>query len=323
VADLPPRPWGAELSNAQVIKVGRDIGYEIVEVNQKNFVNHQVIKDADVVILNNLFMLGEQQFTRLLEVLMGEDKPYVRYEHDFSFCKWRQPPCMGKMDGKGDICGSCNVHLTPQNFRQQEIYRRLFSRATLSVFISPMHRDIHERAIGEYNIEPYHILTPPVDVDRFHMNGSETERESDLIVSTAGKLNPTGGDKKGWSNVSAFIDDHPEFKYEIYTLLHPEIQAWKSLNHFNVSLREPIPWEMLPEVYQRSSKCLFLPNMPDAAGRTVIEAALCGCEPIMNDMVGAKSFPKERIDFDNIDIMRAQIERGPYDFWKAVDRYCV
>lgn len=321
VADAPQpprRPWGAEISNAQVIKIGRALGFEIVEVSQTNFVSPGVIDQADVVVLNNMFHFGEKQFTILMDRLFANNKPYVRYEHDYGFCAYRSARhCFGSLDGDRELCGTCEINTTPQGFRNVEVYRRIFSRAILNVFLSPLHYEVHERAFGEKLLEPYHLITPPVDVEMFKPVDGVKKRD-DLVVCTAGRLHGED-DNKGWANIRQWMEDHGEYNYEIYTELSNGINRWKSDNHANVQICEPVPWESLVEVYSRAARCLVMPKWPEPAGRTYVEAALCGCIPVVNTNLGAATFPKDVLDVDDLDRLRGQVERGPYKFWRAVE----
>ena len=51
-----------------------------------------------------------------------------------------------------------------------------------------------------------------------------------------------------------------------------------------------IPYEEMPEYFNRAINFIYLPRWPEPQGRVVIEAALCGCNLIVNENVGATSF---------------------------------
>jgi hypothetical protein len=62
----------------------------------------------------------------------------------------------------------------------------------------------------------------------------------------------------------------------------------------------------------RAKNFVFLPRWPEPQGRVVIEAALCGCNLITNDHVGATSFPFDISDSSNF-------QNATEEFWEAIE----
>jgi hypothetical protein len=63
----------------------------------------------------------------------------------------------------------------------------------------------------------------------------------------------------------------------------------------------------------RAKHFVFLPRWPEPQGRVVTEAALCGCQLITNQNVGATSFP--------FDIANPANFAGANDeFWDAIEK---
>jgi glycosyltransferase involved in cell wall biosynthesis len=63
----------------------------------------------------------------------------------------------------------------------------------------------------------------------------------------------------------------------------------------------------------RAKHFVFLPRWPEPQGRVVIEAALCGCELVTNQNVGATSFP---FDIRN----PANFAQASNEFWDAIEQ---
>jgi len=108
---------GAELSNYEVVRVGEDIGYDIIGVTPSLF-DTRALEQADIVIVNNCFEFSGPQLTTIRQFLHEKRVPYVKYEHDY------------------------------RELRRLNISRPLFRDASLVVFISPRHRDEHGASLG-------------------------------------------------------------------------------------------------------------------------------------------------------------------------------
>jgi hypothetical protein len=70
--------------------------------------------------------------------------------------------------------------------RMIELMRQMFARAALNVFISPQQAEIHRKVLGDV-IEPYHLLTPPIDTEHFKKI-SKIHRKKSHVVSMSGKI---------------------------------------------------------------------------------------------------------------------------------------
>ena len=77
--------------------------------------------------------------------------------------------------------------------------------------------------------------------------------------------------------------------------------------------RDRLPYEEMPNTFNRAKVFVHLPEWKEPMGRTVIEAALCGCHLVLNENVGATSFAFEDIrDPDNY-------EGSVDEFWTTVE----
>lgn len=102
---------GAELSNRCVVEVGHRMGFNIVGVTPQWF-PHQVLKECDVMIINNFFQFSYSQRTKV--AIAMRDKPYVKYEHDH------------------------------RELGRPQVSKPLFANSRLNVFLSPMHLANHK-----------------------------------------------------------------------------------------------------------------------------------------------------------------------------------
>jgi hypothetical protein len=123
---------GAELSARQVVTVGERCGFHIEVVTPAEFAA-DVLANADLIVLNNLWRFSGEQMRAILAVLFERRVPYVKYEHDH------------------------------RELTRPEFSRRLFEHAALNVFLSPVHRDNHREGLGATG----ECIPLAIDVDAF------------------------------------------------------------------------------------------------------------------------------------------------------------
>jgi glycosyltransferase involved in cell wall biosynthesis len=113
---------------------------------------------------------------------------------------------------------------------------------------------------------------PQIDTSRFRPLGMER----DIDVLYVGTINRA----KGYENlIDRFGPDRLTFVGP-NGLDEPIQGTWLG----------PIANEKLPEIYNRARTFAHLPDWIEPMGRTVVEAALCGCELALNDRVGVTSY---------------------------------
>jgi len=328
---------GAEFSNAQVIKVGRELGFDIKVVTDRDKgVNKKTdgemvragfsgkakrwLADAKVIILNNLSGFDSLQTQELLILAFEMNHPIVRYEHDYGFCRRRTSlNCGGNLDtcvmderGHEDKVNDAVRQSMPLcRLRHIETMRQLFNAAILNVFISPQQAEIHRKVLGDV-IEPCFLLTPPIDVNHFKPVPKAT-REKNTVVSMTGKIHHW---VKGEGNLLRHIEEHPEYKYTIHSEQNADSAAKFGKFGDRVKYLPPVGYDKLPEVYSRHEYTIHLPAGWEPSGRTVWEGLLCGTKQITNDRVGSMQMdiPKSR------DKARETIKTGPYRFWREIER---
>jgi len=271
-----------------VIRRGIELGFSVKVITPQSFDRDWVVS-SDFIIFNNFYCFDTSLFHFLLKVVWEYNKPYVIYSHDHR-----------------DIIG--------EDTARPRFARVWFNRSFLNVFISPMHRNNFLEHLGEV-INPVFILTPPIDTDFFYPR--DVPRRLNSVVNLTGRLVSS----KGMLNVYKWAVANPSFAIDVYTKYADGTSGKLLSARPNISIHGPIPYKMLPRIYSESSHVIHLPVALEAAGRTLIEGALCGCGVIMNDRVGVASFKDEDLPIGSRNILRRVIREGPYRFWRAVADY--
>lgn len=177
-----------------------------------------------------------------------------------------------------------------------------------------MHEENFRDHLGDV-INPVHILTPPIDTDFFYPR--DVPRRANSAVNLTGRLVSS----KGMMNVYKWSVAHPECAVDVYTK-YAEGTSGKLLSaRKNISIHGAVPYKMLPRIYSESSHVIHLPVALEAAGRTLVEGALCGCGVIMNDKVGIASFRDTDLPLHDANKLSKVIREGPYRFWRIVTNH--
>lgn len=274
---------GSELSSMQTIRVGRRLGFDIGIMTPLNF-SWESLHRAKLIILNNIWFFNNSQMGLLKRVMFEYQIPYVKYEHD-------------------------SRHI--QDEQRIEFARRLFLHSKCNFFISPKHLKNHQDHI--YDMSETHVLSLAIDPDVFQQN-PKIKRINKTVVNAAGKLHSN----KGLMPVLSFASSFPDNEITIYTETYSGlVQLFKNVK--NVTIKPRVKNEELPDIYSASEYLVHLPVTFGAGERVVIEAALCGCKIISNEMSGHMSWPWMEKDPD-IDLIREKITKAPYEFWKIINK---
>jgi len=131
---------GAQRTNEIMIERGRELGYEIEEVNSADW----RLVDADLYILNNIHYIYWNHTPDLLKIIRG--RPFIRYEHDYL---WKIPMPFERI---------------------QEVY----DKSLLNIFLSPSHLAEHQRA--GLRLDKVHIQPSPIDTSAFFRGEGDSNR---------------------------------------------------------------------------------------------------------------------------------------------------
>jgi glycosyltransferase involved in cell wall biosynthesis len=173
-----------------------------------------------------------------------------------------------------------------------------YGRCLMAIFLSPMQLRMVESVVDR--LPAHRIVRPPyVDVERFRPLGLER----DIDVLYVGSIN----EAKGYRNLLA------RFGPDRLTLVGRN------------GLGEPVQgtylgeasYDDVPELYNRAKVFAHLPEWHEPMGRAVMEAALCGCELVVNDRVGIASFPRE--EWTDPAVVARALDRFWTEFEAAVE----
>ena len=251
---------GAEYSNLYMIRIGEQLGFDIIGVTPKTFIR-KFIRDAEVVIVNNVFEFDEKQLNELYWELFEHKLKFIKYDHDM------------------------------RELRRLPKTRCLFERSVFNVFLSPAHR-------AEYQKEHIDGICLPLAVDTGYWRNIRAERKPNTCII------PTY--HKGPENHDRLIAQHKDWQFTVIGRTLPPKRG-------NVTLLNNVAPDKLRELYNKHEHMAHLPKVLWAGERVYLEAALCGCKTIINDMVGHSSygFKPEQI--------KAECMTAPYKFWKEVE----
>lgn len=180
-------------------------------------------------------------------------------------------------------------------FVQRPLVSDLFRRSKLNLFLSPLHYRTSYNLLGLKNEVPAFVMKPVIDGSMFF----NRHRERDINYLFVGVI----GEAKGLAAMrERFYGEDIHFIGKVL----PGARLDFGTHHGH------IPYERVPEFMNRAKNFVFLPRWPEPQGRVVIEAALCGCNLITNDNVGATSFP---FDISNIE----NFQNTTDEFWETVE----
>ena len=123
---------GAETTIDYLIKKGIELGHDI-EIMTPWSIDMDKIKACDMVFLSNIpYDLKKETFNIADLDWVVENKKFIKIEHDANFCRYRNVQCD---DQSRCVVTNC----------QPFWFRKLFKKALLTIFLSPLQKDIHER----------------------------------------------------------------------------------------------------------------------------------------------------------------------------------
>jgi glycosyltransferase involved in cell wall biosynthesis len=264
---------GGELHNRLLIDVGRERGHQITVspwlrgraqrlVRRTGVARRVPINwDADVFVLANIRNEGQRSDrfpSGLVDRVLATGRAMILADAWVDVCAL-QLPC----DGDPARCpATCS----------RSFANKLYAAAVAAVFVSPMQRRLIEAVIDVPLPNTVIYSRPQIDTSLFRPLGLTR----DIDVLYVGSINRA----KGYDNlIERFGPDRLTLVGPNY-LSEPVKGTWLG----------PIANERLPEIYNRAKTFAHLPSWVEPMGRTVVEAALCGCELVLNDRVGVTSY---------------------------------
>lgn len=198
---------------------------------------------------------------------------------------------------------------------------QMISGAELVIFRSPMHRDefvkryslTDEGAIRRIRYQKIAVCPSPIDVDMFpdpaDENYPKIRRKRSAVLWVGNRFVP----RKGLRAAEAWARKN-KAKVDFFAFGRPSVFLTES--RF-CKIRGPVSYlNMMPTIYPKYKKFLFLPDWKDPFSCATAEAVLSGLEIISNDRIGLFSYPWSRDPL----LVREQLAEAPMEFWDLVIR---
>ena len=201
--------------------------------------------------------------------------PYLPCSGDsHPICGYKSPLNVLRNIAAKDFSANC--------FASRENVQDFFSKSLLNIFLSPLHQDTCLKILGLVSPPPSFVLKPTVDKKLFFNMGMERDIDY-LFVGIIGEAKGLGElrTKYGGKDIHLAGRVYPGEKLDFGTY------------------HGAVPYTEIPLLMNRTKNFVFLPRWPEPQGRVVIEAALCGCNLVTNENVGATSFPFDISNPDN------------------------
>lgn len=287
---------GGELSNRGLIEVGRRRGHQITvapwlrrrpqRLARRLGLSRRISVDwdADLFVLANIRNEGPRSDRfpeHIVHRALATGRSVVMANAWVDVCTL-DLPCAGNRSDCPNTCSRAWANT-------------LYGAAWGAVFVSPMQRRLIESVIDVKLPDTVILSRPQIDTSTFRPLGMER----DIDVLYVGTIN----EAKGYDNlIERFGEDR-------VTFVGP--------NHSGRQIRGTwlghVPNEALPELYNRAKIFAHLPKWIEPMGRTVVEAALCGCELVLNERVGVTSY--EAADWKDARRVQGNAER----FWDDLE----
>jgi glycosyltransferase involved in cell wall biosynthesis len=261
------------MHNRLLIEIGRRRGHQITIspwlrrraqrlLRRANLGRHVPVDwDADLFVLANIRNQGARRNhfpEEIVDRALSTGRAVILADAWVDVCTL-DLPCKGNRD-------SCPVTCS------RAFANKLYGTARVAVFVSPMQRRLIESVIDVPLPNAVIYSRPQIDTSLFRPLGLER----DIDVLYVGSIN----EAKGYENlIERFGPDRLTFVGPNY-LDEPIQGTWLG----------PMAYENLPKIYNRARAFAHLPKWIEPMGRTVVEAALCGCELVLNDRVGVTSY---------------------------------
>lgn len=160
-----------------MVKHGKTLGLDIVEVNAKNFISHlDDINTDNFYIINNFPLLYLKYPNQINEIL--ETKRYARYVHDYDWVYGTIP---------------------------EEIIRQVFKDSKLNIFLSPLH--YKRTKMTGLPIDNHIVIPSPIQFDL----PTYIERKEDTVIYTGGIAT-----HKGITNLMNYALLNPHLSFHLY-----------------------------------------------------------------------------------------------------------
>lgn len=289
---------GGEMVNRRLIEAGEQRGHVFKFTSARNRVQNYDHK-ADLDFLIDIFNYPETLKSRgaWIRLKQGfltsviESRPFVHMTNAYAdVCNLGYLPCSGD---RKNICEHKSLLRIGRNLASRDFSRSCFAidpfiqktykNSLANIYVSPLHQSITSRVLGYDDSAKAIIARPIIDVNNFQNLGLERDIEN-LFVGVISEAKGFHQLREQYKDREIVLvgDVHPGVKLDYGTYLGK------------------LPYDQIPALMNRAKNFVFLPRWPEPQGRVVVEAALSGCKLVVNENVGATSFPFDISNPDNV-----------------------
>ena len=312
VSYLDPYKYGGggEVVNRQLIEAGIERGHKFTFTSARKKTDGYD-KSADFDFLADVFNYPETLKSRgawihLDKVLLNSivnTRPFIHLTNGYAdVCNLGYLPCSGLATNpckfklpKNVKRNTAALDFKNDCFVQNQIVHKAYSNSILNVYVSPLHQEITSKILGFNDSLKSIVVKPLIDTSAFFNYNSDRDIEY-LFVGVLSEA-------KGFFNLQKEYSDKD---LVIVGDVHPGVKL-----NFGKHLGK-LPYSEIPKIMNRAKNFVFLPRWPEPQGRVVVEAALSGCNLIVNENVGAISFPFDISEPKNL-------ENSAETFWEELE----
>lgn len=294
---------GGEQIMKDVINYGKELGHNIEVFSVKGGAEerNRFMQRKDIFLLTDIYNCFTHPhfypFGMLKEIV--ENHRFVHFDNAYvDICNLDYLPCGGVTTGtkcayksRTFECRRTLASLYKIGFRNA--YRDiescfkvftfgLYKNAIMNVFLSPLHMKTILGLLQNHGITNTYVIRPVIDTAQF-MNKKGDRDISNLYVGAINKA-------KGIENIKAMFPDG-----DIVLIGALDKGSYRNYGEWLGYVEHG----KIQEYFNRAKNFVHLPEWPEPLGRVVVEAALCGCNLILNERVGAASFGFELADPNN------------------------
>jgi glycosyltransferase involved in cell wall biosynthesis len=290
---------GGEQVNKELIQSGMDRGHEFTFTSARNK-SRNYSDYADFDFLVDIFNYPETlksggswiRFNNSWIDEIVKNRPFIHLTNAYTdICNLGYLPCSGissnpclhksKVNLKRNVA---SLDFQQTCFSQKKIIRDSFLNSLVNVYVSPLHKKTTNNVLGIDDSEKSVILKPLINTKVFTNQGLTRDIDY-LFVGVVSEAKGFNILKRDYSDKNLFIigDVHPSITLDFGNYLGK------------------VPYSDIPRYMNRARNFVFLPRWPEPQGRVVVEAALSGCNLIVNENVGAMSFPFDLSKPENVE----------------------
>jgi len=280
---------GGEVVNRQLVEEGVKRGHKFNFTSAKNRMS-DYNEAADFDFLADIFNFPGTLKSRGAWIHLDENliqkivnsRPFVHMTNAYAdVCNLGYLPCSGSAKSICEYKSPLQIkrNLAAKDFRrdcfaQNKLVRDSFKNSIANIYVSPKHRDVTNQVLRLDDSNNSIVVKPIINTSDFY-NRNLTRDIDYLFVGVLSEA-------KGFENLKREYSDK---NLVIVGDIHPGVKL-----DFG-DYRGKLPYREIPEIMNRAKNFVYLPRWPEPQGRVVVEAALSGCNLIVNENVGAMSFP--------------------------------